>query len=69
MTETVFDAAARSAGSRIERREQQRAMALDVVRALDLGRMALIEAGTGVGKSLAYLVPCGDLGGLFRAAR
>ena len=32
-------------------------MALDVARALDFGRMALIEAGTGVGKSLAYLVP------------
>ena len=57
LTGTVFDAAAGRAGSRIERREEQRAMALDVARALDLGRMALIEAGTGVGKSLAYLVP------------
>lgn len=57
LTAAAFDAAAGDAESGMERRESQRAMALDVARALDNGEQALVEAGTGVGKSLAYLVP------------
>ena len=41
----------------MERRKEQRAMAGDVARVLNNGGIGLIEAGTGVGKSLAYLVP------------
>lgn len=40
-----------------EHRGQQVAMAARVAEALSSGRHALIEAGTGVGKSFAYLVP------------
>ncbi len=40
-----------------EHRPQQIAMAQRVRRALDLKRYALIEAGTGTGKTLAYLLP------------
>lgn len=40
-----------------ENRPQQVAMAASVGRALNDGRHALAEAGTGTGKSLAYLVP------------
>jgi len=40
-----------------EVREGQLEMALCVWKALDEGRVALVEAGTGTGKSLAYLVP------------
>jgi ATP-dependent DNA helicase DinG len=39
-----------------DRREQQ-AMANAVARALDIGRPLIVEAGTGTGKTLAYLVP------------
>lgn len=41
-----------------EPRAGQAAMALEVTRALNERRHLLAEAGTGVGKSLAYLVPC-----------
>ena len=40
-----------------EPRPQQARMARDVSAALASGRHLLIEAGTGIGKSLAYLVP------------
>jgi Rad3-related DNA helicase len=40
-----------------ERRSGQLSMALTVERALNGNRIAFIEAGTGTGKSLAYLVP------------
>jgi ATP-dependent DNA helicase DinG len=40
-----------------EHREEQLAMAAAVERALAEGRHAIVEAGTGVGKSFAYLVP------------
>ena len=40
-----------------ERRPQQQQMAVAVSRALDEERHLVVEAGTGVGKSLAYLVP------------
>jgi ATP-dependent DNA helicase DinG len=40
-----------------EPREQQKKMALHVAEALSLGKHAMIEAPTGVGKSLAYLIP------------
>ena len=40
-----------------EDRESQRAMARSVARLYNLGGVGLLEAGTGVGKSLAYLVP------------
>src|SRR5262245_21889148 len=42
---------------RYERREGQIAMAGAVARALDEERTLLCEAGTGTGKTLAYLVP------------
>jgi len=40
-----------------EYRPQQQAMAVAVARALLRGESLLVEAGTGVGKSLAYLIP------------
>ncbi|MBC8326669.1 MAG: DEAD/DEAH box helicase [Verrucomicrobia subdivision 3 bacterium] len=40
-----------------EYRPQQQAMATGVARALEAGKNCVVEAGTGVGKSLAYLVP------------
>lgn len=44
-----------------ERRPQQVQMACAVQRALMAGRRLAVEAGTGVGKSFAYLVPAVDL--------
>ena len=44
-------------GDGYEYRESQVQMARAVAQSLDRGRRLLIEAGTGVGKSLAYLVP------------
>ena len=44
-----------------ERRPQQMQMACAVQRALMAGRRLAVEAGTGVGKSFAYLVPAVDL--------
>lgn len=40
-----------------EPREEQRRMSLAVRDAIDSGKNLLVEAGTGVGKSMAYLVP------------
>ena len=40
-----------------EPREEQIAMALEVREAIETGTHRVIEAGTGVGKSMAYLVP------------
>ena len=40
-----------------ERRPQQQQMAVAVARALEEERHLVVEAGTGIGKSLAYLVP------------
>lgn len=40
-----------------EYRPEQQKMACEVARALDLKKPVVIEAGTGVGKSLAYLIP------------
>ena len=57
LTASVFDAAAENTGSGMERREEQRAMAEGMARVLSRGGLGLIEAGTGVGKSLAYLTP------------
>ncbi len=44
-------------GRRYEDRPSQRAMASAVARTYNNGGVALLEAGTGVGKSLGYLVP------------
>jgi ATP-dependent DNA helicase DinG len=44
-------------GFAYERREEQLEMASAVARALSSGRHLIVEAGTGVGKSFAYLVP------------
>lgn len=57
MTAAGFDAAAADPADPLEARREQRAMALDIARAFDSGEVGLVEAGTGVGKSLAYLVP------------
>lgn len=40
-----------------ECREEQQTMLAEAARAFNEGRIALIEAGTGTGKSLAYLIP------------
>src|SRR3989338_1410465 len=40
-----------------EVRDQQRLMSLDVLKAYKKNQVLLVEAATGVGKSLAYLVP------------
>lgn len=48
--------AARGGGA-YEDRPSQRAMAAEVVATYNEGGVALLEAGTGVGKSLGYLVP------------
>src|SRR5215813_7233688 len=40
-----------------ERRPQQQEMAVAVARALEEERHLVVEAGTGVGKSIAYLAP------------
>jgi len=46
-----------SQASNFEYRPEQQQMATAVARTLEKGRQIVIEAGTGVGKSLAYLVP------------
>src|SRR5881409_4045451 len=46
-----------SRSANFEFRPQQQQMAMAVVRALEKGEHLAVEAGTGVGKSLAYLVP------------
>lgn len=40
-----------------ETREQQQKMMLDVITAYNRNAIALVEAGTGTGKSMAYLIP------------
>jgi ATP-dependent DNA helicase DinG len=50
-------AVARRLGDRFEPRPQQLEMARAVEQAMEGRRNLLVEAGTGVGKSLAYLVP------------
>ena len=40
-----------------QRREGQRRMVVEVARSLETGQHLLVQAGTGTGKSLAYLVP------------
>jgi ATP-dependent DNA helicase DinG len=46
-----------SRASNFEYRPQQQQMAVAVARALQRGDHLIVEAGTGVGKSLAYLIP------------
>src|SRR5207253_9934314 len=46
-----------SKAKNFEFRPQQQAMAVAVAEALEEERHLVIEAGTGIGKSLAYLVP------------
>src|SRR5437870_8568393 len=46
-----------SRSKNLEYRRQQQEMAVAVARALESGKHLAVEAGTGVGKSLAYLVP------------
>src|SRR5215211_6123559 len=43
--------------ARYEDRQSQRAMAVEIARLYNEGGVGLLEAGTGVGKSLGYLVP------------
>src|SRR5450432_1663799 len=53
-------AVARRLGDRYEFRSQQLEMASSVERAFKEGHHLLVEAGTGVGKSFAYLLPAID---------
>lgn len=56
--EKIFSPEGRlSAASNYEYRAEQQEMACDVARALESAGHLVIEAGTGVGKSLAYLIP------------
>ena len=57
LTDSAFSGAADGAAANLERRQEQLEMARDVARVMHAGGVGLIEAGTGVGKSLAYLVP------------
>src|SRR5205085_9331458 len=43
--------------ARYEDRPSQRAMAVEIARLYNDGGVGLLEAGTGVGKSLGYLIP------------
>jgi ATP-dependent DNA helicase DinG len=57
-TESIFASDGLLAKAKnFERRPQQQQMAVAVARALEEERHLVVEAGTGVGKSLAYLVP------------
>src|SRR5436190_6658199 len=66
MTSTLLDilgpdgAIARRMADRYEHRPQQLEMAAAVERAFEDGQHLLVEAGTGVGKSFAYLLPAID---------
>lgn len=51
----LLDAAVEALGG--QRRDGQRRMVVEVARALETGTHLLVQAGTGTGKSLAYLVP------------
>ncbi|HEX3988430.1 MAG TPA: DEAD/DEAH box helicase, partial [Verrucomicrobiae bacterium] len=56
--EEMFSSAGRLSQSRnFEYRPQQQEMAVAVARALEQKEHLIVEAGTGVGKSLAYLIP------------
>jgi len=56
--EKIFSPEGRLSGaSHYEYRAEQQQMACDVARALESAGHLVIEAGTGVGKSLAYLIP------------
>jgi ATP-dependent DNA helicase DinG len=56
--EEMFSPTGRLSQSRnFEYRPQQQEMAVAVARALDQKEHLIVEAGTGVGKSLAYLIP------------
>ena len=57
LTDSTFSSAADGAAPNMERRQEQLEMARDVARVIHAGGVGLIEAGTGVGKSLAYLLP------------
>ena len=46
-----------SKANNFEYRQPQQAMAVGVIRALEANKNCVVEAGTGVGKSLAYLIP------------
>ena len=46
-----------SKAQNFEYRAEQQQMAVAVARALEDGAHQVVEAGTGVGKSLAYLIP------------
>jgi len=56
-SEFFGEAGALSRLEHFEYRREQQAMAVAVAEALDEERPLIVEAGTGVGKSLAYLVP------------
>ena len=60
-------------GETYESRGGQLAMAEEVAEAFEAGRVAVIEAETGLGKSLAYLIPlilhCKRNGGSLRPAQ
>jgi ATP-dependent DNA helicase DinG len=56
--EEIFSPKGRlSAAANFEYRPEQQRMACEVARALQSGGHLVVEAGTGVGKSLAYLIP------------
>ena len=56
--EEIFSPTGRLSKSRnFEYRPQQQQMAVAVARALERKEHLIVEAGTGVGKSLAYLIP------------
>jgi ATP-dependent DNA helicase DinG len=56
--EEIFSPSGMLSRSRnFEYRPQQQQMAVAVARALEEGKNLIVEAGTGVGKSLAYLIP------------
>ena len=57
LTAAVFNSATENAAAGMERRQEQQEMARDVAQVVHRGGVGLLEAGTGVGKSLAYLVP------------
>jgi predicted DnaQ family exonuclease/DinG family helicase len=58
--EQAITAAARDVIEGFEERPQQVAMARAITDALNRGGELLVEAGTGVGKSLAYLLPAAE---------
>ena len=57
-TTTMFsDSGLLSKAKNFEFRAEQQQMAVEVAEALGKSRHLIVEAGTGVGKSLAYLIP------------